>query len=110
VAEQAGISFSSAAEFEVVERVPGGPATAFAAPECHRPFPQATAEAERATVNSAVARRLEGLVIAAWATFDKIAAASRAWVRKGPHGGGRDRDEIINHVPAPKLPTRASSA
>ena len=28
-------------------RVPGGPTTAFAAPECQRPFPRITAEAER---------------------------------------------------------------
>ena len=32
VAERAGVSFPSAVAFEVVERVPGGPATAFAAP------------------------------------------------------------------------------
>ena len=38
VAEQAGASFPSTAAFDVVERVPGGPTTAFAAPECRRPF------------------------------------------------------------------------
>ena len=43
VAEQAGLSVPSTVAFDVVERVPGGPATAFAAPECRRPFPQVTA-------------------------------------------------------------------
>jgi len=98
VAGQAGVSFPATVAFDVIERVPGGPATAFAAPECRRPFPQITAEAERATVTPAAARRLAGLVTAAWATFDQIAAASPAELRKGPRGGGRDRDQLIDHV------------
>ncbi len=56
VAGKAGVSFPATVAFDVVERVPGGPATAFAAPECRRPFPQVTAEAERATVTPAAAR------------------------------------------------------
>lgn len=98
VAEQAGASFPSTAAFDVVERVPGGPTTAFAAPECRRPFPQMTAEAERTKVTPAAARRLVGLVTATWATFGEIAAASPAELRKGPRGGGRDRDKLIDHV------------
>lgn len=86
VAEQAGVSLPSTVAFDVVERMPGGPATAFAAPECRRPFPQVIAEAERAKSTLAVARRLVGRVTAAWATFDEIAAASPAELRKGPRG------------------------
>jgi hypothetical protein len=98
LAERAGVSFPSTVAFDVVERMPGGPTTAFAAPECRRPFPQITAETERAHVAPAVAARLVSLVQAVWATFDKIAAASPAELRKGPRGGGRDRDKMINHV------------
>jgi len=98
VAGQARVSFPSTVAFHVVERMPGGPATAFAAPECRRPFPQITAEAERAKVTPAAARRRADLVTAAWMTFDEIAAASLAELPKGPRGGGRDRDEIIGHV------------
>jgi hypothetical protein len=98
VAEQAGVSFPSMVAFDVVERKPGGPATAFAAPECRRPFPQVIAEVERAKSTLAMARRLVGLVAAAWVTFDEIAAASPAELRKGPRGGGRDRDKLIDHV------------
>jgi hypothetical protein len=98
VAEHARVSFPSTVAFDVVERVPGGPTNAFAAPECRRPFPQMTAEAERVEVTPAAARRLVGLVTAAWATFDKVAAASPAELRKGPRGGGRDRDKLIDHV------------
>lgn len=98
VAEQAGVSLPSTVAFDVVERMPGGPATAFAAPECRRPFPQVIAEVERAKSTLTVARRLIGRVTAAWATFDEIAAASPAELRKGPRGGGRDRDKLIDHV------------
>lgn len=98
VAEHAGVSLPSTVAFDVVERMPGGPATAFAAPECRRPFPQVIAEVERAKSTPAVARRLAALVTAAWATFDEIAAASPAQLRKGPRGGGRDRDKLIDHV------------
>jgi hypothetical protein len=98
VAERAGVSFPSTVAFDVVERVPGGPTTAFAARECRRPFPQVTAEAERAPVTPVAARSLVGLVVAAWATFDEVATASPAELRKGPRGGGRDRDALIDHV------------
>jgi hypothetical protein len=49
-------------------------------------------------VTSAAARRLAGLVTAVWAAFDEVAAASPAELRKGPRGGGRDRDQLIGHV------------
>jgi len=98
VAAHAGVSFPSTVAFGVAERVPGGPATAFAAPECRRPFPQVTAGAERAKVTPAAARRLAGLVTAVWVVFDEVAAASPAELRKGPRGGGRDRDQLIGHV------------
>jgi hypothetical protein len=57
-----------------------------------------TAEAERAKVAPAAARRLVGLVTAAWASFDEMAAASPAELRKGRRGGGRHRDTLIDHV------------
>lgn len=98
VAKHAGVSFPATVAFDVVERVPGGAATAFAAPECRRLFPQITAGAERAAVVPAAARLLAGLVTAVWGAFDQIAAASPAELRKGPRGGGRDRDQIIGHV------------
>jgi len=98
VAAHAGVSFPSTVAFGVAERGPGGPATAFAAPECRRPFPQVTAGAERAKVTPAAARRLAGLVTTVWMVSDEVAAASPAELRKGPRGGGRDRDQLIGHV------------
>jgi hypothetical protein len=37
-------------------------------------------------------------VAAAWVVFDRVAAAAPAELRKGPRGGGRDRDKIVDHV------------
>lgn len=98
VAEHAGFSLPATIAFDIVEQLPGGSETAFAAPECRRPFPQMTAEAERAAVSPAAAQRLVNVVSAAWAIFDEIAAATPAELRKGPRGGGRDRDQLIDHV------------
>lgn len=38
------------------------------------------------------------LLRAAWAFFDDVAARVSAEMRKGPRGGGRERDHIIRHV------------
>jgi hypothetical protein len=38
------------------------------------------------------------LLQACWAYFDKVAASVSAELKKGPRGGGRDRDQIIRHT------------
>lgn len=38
------------------------------------------------------------LLQACWAFFDRVAASVSAELRKGPRGGGRDRDQIIRHT------------
>jgi hypothetical protein len=42
-------------------------------------------------------RRVE-VLRACWAFFDGVAARVSAEMRKGPRGGGRDRDRIISHT------------
>jgi hypothetical protein len=91
VARRAGVRFSSKVALNVIESAPGNATTAFGAPDV-------TAEADRAPLTVAAARRLAGLVTAAWAVFDEVAAASPEELRKGPRGGGRDRDKMIDHV------------
>jgi hypothetical protein len=91
VAERAQLTFPSRITLKLVERGPGGSTTAFGAPE-------KTAEAETQRVTAAAARRLAGLVTAAWALLDDIAAESPVELRKGPRGGGRDRDKMLDHV------------
>ena len=91
VAARAGLTFGANSALEVVERLPGGVTTEFGAPE-------ATAQAERAPVPPAAAKRLAGLVTAAWTEFDDIVAVTPEELRKGPRGGGRDRDKMVDHV------------
>lgn len=38
------------------------------------------------------------LMQACWGYFDRVAASVSAEMRKGPRGGGRDRDQIIRHT------------
>jgi hypothetical protein len=95
VAERAKVAFPAPAKaaerFEVVERVKGGGATDFGVPhEITR------ADAEPLTARQA-ARQVE-LMRAAWATLDLIARSAPAELRKGPRGGGRDRDKMLGHV------------
>jgi predicted RNase H-like HicB family nuclease len=95
VAERAKVAFPAPTKvgerFEVVERVKGKGATDFGIPhEITR------ADAEPLTARQA-ARQVE-LMRAAWATLDKVAKASPAELRKGPRGGGRDRDKMLDHV------------
>jgi hypothetical protein len=93
VTERAGIELPAgvADQFEVVERVKGSGATDFG-------VPHEVVDADRAAVPAKEAERRAELVAAAWAVFDQVAAGAPAELRKGPRGGGRDRDKIVDHV------------
>ena len=92
VARLAKVAFPArSVELEVVERVKGKGATDFGIPH---EIPEA--DAEPLTARQA-ARQVE-LMRAAWAILDKVAKASPAELRKGPRGGGRDRDKMLDHV------------
>lgn len=95
VAERAKAAFGVPARagerFQVVERVKGKGATDFGIPH---EIPKA--DAEPLTARQA-ARQVE-LMRAAWALLDEVAKASPAELRKGPRGGGRDRDKLLDHV------------
>jgi predicted RNase H-like HicB family nuclease len=94
VAGEAGELFPSSPDLEdleVVERNPGGGGTDFG-------VPSVVTEHDRRPLSAPEADRLGGLVQAAWAVFDRVAAGAPAELRKGPRGGGRDRDRIVDHV------------
>jgi len=76
---------------EVVERAAGTSTTAFGAPDV-----RAALDVRR--LDAAEAARLVALVTAAWATLDVVVAVAPAELRKGPRGGGRDRDAVVAHV------------
>ncbi len=95
VAAEAAESFPTDAVgidvFEVVEEAAGGGGTEFG-------VPSRITDADRRATNAAEAERLRRLVAAAWTIFDRVAATAPAELRKGPRGGGRDRDKMIGHV------------
>jgi hypothetical protein len=93
VAAEAGLAFppKTGADFEVVERLPGSSTTDFGAPD-----KVASRDAEPLT--RADADRVARLVGASWAVFDRVVSRAPAELRKGPRGGGRDRDKVVEHV------------
>jgi hypothetical protein len=76
---------------DIVDSVAGGGGTDFG-------VPSAITDADRRRVTAAEAERLAALVGATWIVFEKVAAGAPASLRKGPRGGGRDRDKMIGHV------------
>lgn len=95
VAREARVAFprNVADSFQLVERLPGSASTDFGVPEQF-----ATSDTE--PVPAAVAETMTALVVAAWRVFDRVAAITPTELRKGPRGGGRDRDKMIDHVVA----------
>lgn len=86
----AGVGFSPG-EPTVIGVVPGSASTDFGAPGAAGPWddePLAGAELDRQI----------GLLASCWTAFDAAVAASAAQLRKGPRGGGRDRDAVVDHV------------
>jgi hypothetical protein len=71
-----------------VGTLPGNATTDFGAPDARGPWDDEPFDGD------ALARRLE----ACWAAFDRAVAAATPELRKGPRGGGRDRDDVARHV------------
>ncbi len=93
VAKQAGLKFSSSgdSDFEVIQRVQGSASTDFG-------VPGTVLALDLEPLDQPAAERLARLVEACWAVFDRVVAGAPAELRKGPRGGGRDRDKIVDHV------------
>lgn len=79
------------ARLDVVERTPGNATTDFGAPGV-------VPDLDRGAVSAAVAARDGERLAAVWTYFDRVVAQAPAELRKGPRGGGRDRDKIVAHV------------
>jgi hypothetical protein len=75
----------------VVEEIEGDATTNFGAPS-----KAASVEVRPATAREA--NRVATLLEAAWTVLDEVVASAPADLRKGPRGGGRDRDAIYEHV------------
>jgi len=53
---------------------------------------------EQEQMSEAACERRIALLEACWATFDAVASHVSPELRKGPRGGGRERDEIVRHA------------
>src|SRR5260221_5753595 len=93
VAKRAGLTFPKTAgsSFDVVERVKGNATTDFGAPGV-------VPKLARDPLTKAHAGRRAALVDASWSVFADVVKHAPASLRKGPRGGGRDRDKIVAHV------------
>jgi hypothetical protein len=93
VVAEAGLRFPAQAQrqADVVKHLTGGAGTDFG-------VPGEIASRDRAPLTSAGAARLAKLVAASWQVLDDVVAGAPARLRKGPRGGGRDRDSIVVHV------------
>ena len=90
IAQRAGLEFAPS-DLVVVERLPGDANTAWG-------VPSVLATAETRPIDAVTAQRNVALLRASWDVLEEVVTASPAELRKGPRGGGRDRDEIWHHV------------
>ena len=90
IAQRAWLEFAPG-DLVVVERVPGDANTAWG-------VPSVLASTETRPIDAVTAQRNVALLCASWDMLEEVVAASSAHLRKGPRGGGRDRDEIWRHV------------
>jgi hypothetical protein len=87
-----GAEFAASATVDVVERYPGTGSTDFWG------ISFAFSSIDRQAVSSAALERELTLLKACWAFFDEVRSRVSAEMRKGPRGGGRDRDRIVRHT------------
>jgi hypothetical protein len=94
VSELAGLAkeFDALGEPVVVERIEGIGMTDF-----YR-LSMRIAGPEHEQMTDAECERKIALLRGCWAYFDDVASRVSAELRKGPRGGGRDRDRIVEHV------------
>jgi hypothetical protein len=93
IARIAHVRFALAAaeEFAVVDETEGNATTGFGTPG-------KTAPTDDRDLTRSEADRQVRLLEASWAELDRLAVEAPAELRKGPRGGGRDRDRVVDHV------------
>ena len=94
VAKLAGMAaeFAGASTIDVVERYPGTGSTDYWGVSF------AFSAIDRQALSRAELERELTLMRACWAFFDDVRSRVSAQMRKGPRGGGRDRDVIVRHT------------
>lgn len=84
---------SDVSRFVVTERLAGNATTDFGVTAIIR-------DADRAPIGPKELIRSQTILLACWRTFDRAAQKAKGKeLRKGPRGGGRDLEKILQHVP-----------
>ncbi len=95
IVSTAGLAFElprSIEDFAILERIKGNYATNFGVPDL--PIPS-----DNTALSEAHIDRFSKILKACWLVFDQTArSAEGKELRKGPRGGGRELEGIINHV------------
>lgn len=78
-------------DFMQVGRLPAGSGTDFGVPSSIGPWDSEAVPPEEQA-------RLVTILSSCWRRLDAVAGRAPAALRKGPRGGGRDRDKIVEHV------------
>jgi hypothetical protein len=83
---------TDATGFAITERLPGNATTDYGVPVIE-------ASAEAMPVDTSDLKRLEAILHACWQAFEAAAtSATGTPLRKGPRGGGREVEQIVDHV------------
>lgn len=85
-------AFAAATTVDVVERYTGTGSTDFWG------ISFAFSDIDRQSMSNDALERHVALLQACWAFFDGVRSRVSAEMRKGPRGGGRDRDHIVRHT------------
>lgn len=91
VAARAGLAFPTHFELTVADHAQGTATTDFGAPDARLP-------GDVRRLRAADASRLVALMQAGWDVLDDTVSRTPAELRRGPRGGGRDRDTMLAHV------------
>lgn len=94
VAERAGMAkeFGGLGEVDVIERYTGTGSTDFWG------ISFGFSDLDKSPISKATLERQLALMASCWAHFDEVRGRVSPEMRKGPRGGGRDRDRIVRHV------------
>jgi predicted RNase H-like HicB family nuclease len=98
VAAAAGVPLPAGAgdSFEVVERIAAPPGKSFSGADFG--VIDRACDLDQRPLTAAQAKRLAAIVDASWHKLDDVVAHAPAELRKGPRGGGRERDKVYEHV------------
>jgi hypothetical protein len=95
ILQSTGLGFEApgaASQFQIVERVDGNATTDFGAPD-------ASLSSDKEPVEPDELERFQAILQSCWVAFDQaVKRAEGRQLKKGPRGGGRDLEGIIDHV------------